>query len=165
MTRKRTREVVKHLSHSDLDLAIKREKTRARIVPRLIFIRMLYGRMSVPAASSEMNIPKRLGYIWLDRWNTSGLEGLIPIFSPGGPTKISSDQLKELKECLSTGSWTTGQVRNLIMEKFGVEYSSRQVARILKGLHMNHAKPYPHDHRRPEDAEERLKKTDRGCTE
>ncbi|MGC8497432.1 MAG: hypothetical protein ACP5NL_05505 [Thermoplasmata archaeon] len=61
MTRKRTWEVTKHLSDTELINAIKKEKTRARIVPRLMFIRLLYKGMSVPQASSEMQISKRLG--------------------------------------------------------------------------------------------------------
>ena len=160
MTRRRTWEVKRHLSDIDLMNAIKKEKTRARIVPRLIFIRLLYRGMSIPQASSEMQIPKRLGYIWLKRWNESGMEGLIPLFSPGGPTKITDEQMDELKGDLSQGSWSTEDVRKHIEERFNVVYSMRQVSRILKKLKMHHAKPYPHDYRRPEDADEMLKKTD-----
>ena len=160
MTRRRTWEVKRHLSDTDLMNAIKKEKTRARIVPRLMFIRLLYKGMSIPQASSEIQIPKRLGYIWLKRWNESGMEGLIPIFSPGGPTKITKEQMDDLRRDLSQGSWSTEDVRKHIRLRFNVDYSVRQVSRILKKFRMHHAKPYPHDHRRPGDAEEKLKKTD-----
>ncbi|MCL6002411.1 MAG: helix-turn-helix domain-containing protein [Thermoplasmatales archaeon] len=160
MTRKRVWEVKKHITDSDLLNAIKRERTRARVVPRLMFIRLLYKGMSVPEASSEMKIQKRLGYIWLKRWNDSGMEGLVPSFSPGGPRKMSDEQLKELKDDLSSGSWTTEDAKKHIEEKFHVTYSSRQVSRILKGFNMHHSKPYPNDYRRPENAEDNLKKTD-----
>ena len=51
------------------------------------------------------------------------------------------------------------QINELIKEKFGVEYSENQVRRILKSFGMKHAKPYPRDYRRPDNAEELLKKT------
>ena len=45
------------------------------------------------------------------------------------------------------------------MDEFGVEYTLKQVRVILKGFKMKFGKPYQHDHRRPEDAEDLLKKT------
>ena len=41
----------------------------------------------------------------------------------------------------------------LIKSRFGVEYSERQVRRILKGFKMKHAKLYQVDYRKPDDAE------------
>ena len=51
-------------------------------------------------------------------------------------------------------------MRKHIKMRFNVEYSMRQVSRILKKLGVHHAKPYPNDYRKPSDAEEKLKKTD-----
>jgi transposase len=59
---------------------------------------------------------------------------------------------------LERDDWTTGEVGSLIRERFGVEYSTRSVYRILRSLGMRYGKPYPRDYRRPEDAEERLKR-------
>jgi len=39
-----------------------------------------------------------------------------------------------------------------------VEYSLKQVGIILRNLGMKFGKPYPKDYRRPQDAEEQLKK-------
>ena len=47
---------------------------------------------------------------------------------------------------------------DLIRTKFDVEYSERQVRRILKEFKIKHAKPYQVDYRKPDDAEEKLKK-------
>ncbi|MCL4334159.1 MAG: helix-turn-helix domain-containing protein [Candidatus Thermoplasmatota archaeon] len=157
MTRRMVWEVRRHISESDLLKAIKSERVRARIVPRLMFIRLLYKGMSVPKASSEMKIQKRLGYIWLKKWNNFGIDGLIPMISPGGPRRLSDEQLKQLKDDLSSGSWTTEDVRKHIEERFRVIYSARQVSRILKGFNMHHSEPYPHDYRKPKNAEDNVK--------
>jgi transposase len=53
----------------------------------------------------------------------------------------------------------TSDVRLFIMEAYKVEYSMKQVHVILTKLGLHHAKPYPKDHRRPDDAEDILKKT------
>ena len=55
--------------------------------------------------------------------------------------------------------WHLGDVVRLIKSRFDVEYSERQVRRILKGFKMKHAKPYQVDYRKPDNAEEKLKKT------
>ena len=47
----------------------------------------------------------------------------------------------------------------MIRDEFGTEYTMKQVWIILKKMGMRHAKPYPHDKRRPKDAENVLKKT------
>ena len=160
MTRKRTRDVVKSVPENELSGMISRERSRARIVPMLIFIRMLYKGKSVPEAASELNVSKRSGYLWLERWNREGIEGLIPLHGGGFKSKLTDEQMNLLREDISKGSWTTDEVMKHIESRFNVDYSMRQVSRILKKFGMHHAKPYPHDYRRPGDAEERLKKND-----
>ena len=53
--------------------------------------------------------------------------------------------------------WTTKEVRELIKNRSGVEYSLRHVSRILKSFGMKYTKPYQRDYRRPENAEEEFK--------
>jgi len=40
--------------------------------------------------------------------------------------------------------WTTKEVRNLIQDKFGMEYSLKRVGIILRDMGMKFAKPYSH---------------------
>lgn len=51
---------------------------------------------------------------------------------------------------------TTKGVRLLIKKIFNIEYSARQISRILRKLGMTLQKPYPHDYRRPKNSEELL---------
>jgi putative transposase len=57
--------------------------------------------------------------------------------------------------------WTTREVLELINEKYGIEYSQKQIAVILHSFNMCHSKPYILDYRKPENAEEILKKVNR----
>ncbi|MHB8372794.1 MAG: helix-turn-helix domain-containing protein [Thermoplasmataceae archaeon] len=160
MGRQPSLEVKRHLTSFELRKLIKDEQKRDRVLQRLIFINDLYNGKSVPEASKDVDVVKAIAYEWLRRWNESGYEGLIPRFAGGKPGKLTKEQKNELKILLEGKDlWHLGNIVDLIKTKFNVEYSERQVRRILKIFKMNHAKPYPTDYRKTEDADEKLKKT------
>lgn len=129
------------------------------MLKRLYFVRYRYEGKSVEEAADLVGITKNNAYIWQERWNESGYEGLTPRFAGGKPSKLSDAQKEELKEELRHGSHTTEDVRKLIRDRFDVEYTPKQVRVILRKFGFRYSKPLQHDYRRPEDAKERLKKT------
>ena len=160
MAKRTPKEVKRHLTSEKLRKLIKEEQKRGKVLQRLIFINDLYEGKTVPAAARHVGVVKTIAYIWLSRWNESGYEGLVPRFAGGKPSKLTEDQKKELKALLEAKDlWYLNDIVALIKSRFGIEYSERQVRRILKGFRMKHAKPYQVDYRKPEDAEEKLKKT------
>ena len=158
MGRKRIYEVVKHMPVEKLNKRIKKLKKDAKVLKRLYFIRYLYKGMSIEEAAELVGVTKATGYEWLKRWNYDGYKALIPEFGGGRPSKLSKEQKKKLKEMLREREWTTKEVQELIREEFGVTYSSWQVRRILKAFGMKYAKPYQKDYRKPDGAEDTLKK-------
>jgi len=73
--------------------------------------------------------------------------------------KLTSEEFTLLKDLISQKStWTTDEVRTLIHQEFGVEYTLKQIRIILKKLKLSYGKPFTLDYRRPEDAELLLKK-------
>lgn len=163
MAKNTPKEVKRHLTSEKMRKLIKEEQKRGKVLQRLIFINDLYEGKSVPVAAKHVGVVKTIAYVWLSRWNESGYEGLIPRFAGGKPPKLSGDQKKELKVLLEAKDlWYLGDIVELIKTKFGVEYSERQVRRILKAFKMKHAKPYQVDYRKPDDADEKLKKTRSG---
>lgn len=152
--------VKKWITTEELKRLIRKKETDVKVLNRLHFINYLYNGYSVPEASETLGITKVTGYIWLKRWNDKGYSGLIPKYAGGRPPKITEEERGELKELLNKrDNWTTREVRDLIWEKFNVEYSLKQVREILKSLGMRYVKPYVLDYWRPDDAEEILKKT------
>ena len=159
MGRQMSVEVKKHLTSTELRKLIKEEQKRGKVLQRLIFINDLYNGKSVPQASKDVGVVKAIAYEWLKRWNESGYNGLIPRFAGGKPGKLTREQKDELKVLLEAKDlWYLRDIVYLIKTKFSVEYSERQVRRILKGFGMNHAKPYQIDYRKPDDADKKLKK-------
>jgi putative transposase len=159
MGRKQEKEIIKHVTLDDLNKKIKKEEKSVRVLERLYFIKFLYKGDKIKEACEKVNITEPTGYSWLDSWNKKGYSGLVPNFSGGPKPKLGDAEREELKQNLSEKeSWTLREVRLLIKDKFGIEYSEMQVWRILTSWNMHHAKPYVLDKRRPDDAEEILKK-------
>ena len=159
MERKQEKEIIKHVTLDDLNRKIKKEEKSVRVLERLYFLRFLYKGDTIKEACEKVNITEPTGYSWLDLWNNKGYSGLVPNFSGGPKPKLGDAEREKLKQILSEkDAWALREVRVLIKDKFGVEYSDMQVWRILTSWNMHHAKPYVLDKRRPDDAETILKK-------
>ncbi|CAD7767894.1 Homeodomain-like domain protein [Candidatus Methanoperedenaceae archaeon GB50] len=159
MGRKRVYEVAKRIPVEELDKRIKRIEKDTRVLKRLYFIRYLYRGMSVEEAAELVRVIKATGYAWFKRWNSSGYEGLKPNYGGSRPSKLTEEQKEELREMLKEeDSWTTKEVQELIEAEFGAVYSSWQARRILKSFGMRYARPYQKDYRKPDNAEDTLKK-------
>ena len=116
----------------------------------------LYFERAVEATGIDITT----GYTWIRMWNDLGYEGLLPSPNKGGrPPKLTDEDLEDLRNILeSKDYWTTKEVTVLIKEVFMKKLSEDQVRRILRDkLGMRLSKPYQHDYRRPDNAEEILK--------
>lgn len=148
------------MSAEELNRRIKTIEKDVKILKRLYFIKFRYDGDSVERAAEKIGVTKRIGYIWQKRWNEKGYDGIIPRYAGGRPSKLSQQQKNELWQLLKQKeNWTTKDVRDLVSKRFNVEYTLKQIYIILRDMGMNFAKPYPHDYRKPPDAEDILKKT------
>jgi putative transposase len=148
------------MSVKELNRKIKTVEKDVKILKRLYFVKFRYDGDSVEKAAEKVGVTKRIGYIWQERWNEKGYEGIIPRFAGGRPSKLTQQQKNELRQLLNQKEgWTTKEVKELIFKKFNVYYTLKQIYIILRDLGMNFGKPYPRDYRRPPNAEDILKKT------
>ena len=159
MAKKEMYPIERKMTEDDLNRLIKSLERSTKMLKRLLFVKYRYDGNSVEEASKRIGITKMIGYIWQRRWNKDGYRGLILRYAEKGPSKMSEEQRNLLKDKLKDGQYTTAQVRDIIRNEFGIEYTMKQVWVILKNMGMRHAEPYPHDRRRPKDAEDALKKT------
>lgn len=145
-------EITQRLSH-EKSLLVKQKLSFLNLVANY--------QMSVREAAQALGLGISTGYKWIKDWNERGYHGLPPSPRRGGrPPRLKGEDLDHLRKLLrERGFWTTKEVKLLIREEFGVQLSCDQVRRILsEKLRMRFGKPYPRDHRRPQDAEERLEK-------
>jgi len=160
MSRREEIPIQRLMNIEDLNRKIKSVEKDVKILKRLYFIKFRFNGDSVEKASEKVGVTKRIGYIWQNRWNEMGYEGIIPRYAGGRPSKISEQQKSELEKILRRKeSWTTKEIKDVISREFNVDYSLKQIYIILRDMGMNFGKPYPRDYRRPTNAEEMLKKT------
>jgi len=159
MSRPEQISIQKHMSQEELQTRIKTLETNTKILQRLYFIKHRYDGVSVEEASRLVGVAKPVGYTWQKRWNESGYGGLIPRYAGGRPSKLSDQQKEQFLLLLKDkDSWTTDEIRLLILNEFGVEYTLKQVRIIAKKFGMKYAKPFTLDYRKPPNADQILKK-------
>lgn len=155
MSRNPSMKVEKWITSEELKRCIREKEKEVKVLNRLYFMNYLYSGCSVPRASEKLGITKVTGYNWLKRWNEEGYEGLIPRFAGGRPSKLTDAEKSQLKELLQErDNWTTKEIRELIWDRFSVEYSLKQVGIILRSLGLKFGKNYPREYQRPKDDQE-----------
>jgi len=143
----------------EIQREIKEFERNLKILNKLHFINDLYHDISITEASDKLGITRVTGQNWLKKWNQEGFKGLYRKKGSGGQSKLTPEEKSQLKELvIAKGLVRTKEVLMLIKSEFSVEYSERQVERILKDLNFNYGKPYPIYSKMPKDAKEILKK-------
>jgi len=151
-------------SAEKLDLFLQEKRDKSEDFKALVL--KLSDRLGVEEASKLSGVPKPTIYKWIREWNQKGEESLQNRRGKGGgrKSKLSDAQKEELLKLLKEEEfWTTQQVKRLIFERFGIEYSDVQISRILRGFGMRMQKPYVLDHRKPKKAEEILRRELENC--
>jgi len=151
-----------HLLISDIDELMSECNIYIRLYERLLAIKMLKKGLSIDETTDFVNVSPRTVYNWLKTYNKKGLAGLIPNFGGGRPSYLSDKDLTELNLIMSdkNANYTIDDVRKLIKDKYGIEYSYKQVWFITKKkLGLNYGKPSPFVPERSLTRKEDLKKT------
>jgi putative transposase len=113
--------IERHISTEELLKRIKSLEKDVKVLQRLYFIKYRYEGVTVENAAERVEISKPVAYIWQERWNKEGYNGLKPKFAGGKPSKLSEDQKDQLKEILDTrDDWTTEEIRKLISKDYKV---------------------------------------------
>lgn len=138
------KEIIKHISVKELDERIKALEKDVKVLNRLHFIKACYSGMSIKEAAELSAVSQSNAYIWFNRWNEEGPEGIIPKYSGGRPSYLTDDEKETLKELLEQQEvLTTEKVHKIIKENFGVDYTLKQVRIIVKSFGYIYSKAYP----------------------
>lgn len=117
-----------------LSQASKREKD-GKVLRRIQMVLYIFKGETIREVEERMRCPHSLVIYWKKRYLSEGLDGFKTRPKSGKPRKISRRQESNLKNIFSRKNldepWTTKRISNLIAEKTNVNYSQRQVRRIL----------------------------------
>lgn len=107
----------------------------AKVRERILMIIYTSQKETLRGIAERLHCDHKLVFYWKKRYENEGLDGLKTRPKSGKPRKISRRQEFNLKRTLVKENpdkpWTTKKASNLIAEKTGVNYSQRQVTRIL----------------------------------
>ena len=146
-------------SVEELQIRIKKLEHDVKVLNKLYFINDLYHDVSITESCKKLGITNVTGHNWLKQWNKGGFNFLSRKKGSSGQSKLTPRQKEELSKIIIENKiYSSKKVLELIKERFDVEYSIRQVERILRDLKFGYAKPYTIYSKMPEDAEELLKK-------
>ena len=160
---KRSEKIAGHLDLNEIKSLMKEYKESHDLYEKLLLISMVYQGESIAKASKYLNKSRKTGERWVKNYNEKGLEGLYTKYhNCGRKSKLTDEQLAELKEIIISNeeSYNTEDVQKLIKERYDVDYDYKTVwTTARKKLGLNYGKPFIKYSKRPEDAEEHLKKT------
>jgi len=106
---------------------------KVKVIKKLYFILDLYDGMEIKTASKKHGIGYMTGKRWKDQWNEGGFEGLERKKGSGSKSKLTDEQLKIVFELIKERKLLTKQqIYSFIKEEYHVEYSLRQIDRIVK---------------------------------
>jgi putative transposase len=118
----------------------------------------MYRTHNVAESCEITGIPVRTGYDLLKKWNEFGIEGLRHKQGAGRPSRLSKEQFEELDKWMFEQEYlVTKEVYLHIKDTYGIDYSLRQVRRIIVKLGYSWISPYPIADQQAENAEEIMK--------
>lgn len=112
---------------------INKHKIETKVIMKLYFILDLMDGLTVKKASEKHDINYKTGLKWKNQWNEGGIDGLKRKEGSGAKCKLSYDQLIKVRELISEGKLLTKpQIYSFIKDNYEIEYSLRQIDRIIK---------------------------------
>lgn len=115
-------------------------------------------------AADIIGVGRRTLQDWIHRYRYNGIAGLDKGPYLGGKSKLSDEQKSELVEIIAagpeaagydTGVWIAPIIVELVKKRYGVSYSSSQIARILHDLRFSLQYPTKKFPKADEEAQEK----------
>ena len=152
-------DIFKNMKKEELHEEIRKYTTPYRIYQRLIAMKLISEGNTLKKTGEILGVSYQTINRWAHNCESKGLEGLIPNFGGGRPSFLTNKQKKILDQIIEeTPNLTMKDVQKIVFDKFGVEYSLKQIGVITKSMGYNYSKAYPKFSKTPENAEEILKK-------
>jgi transposase len=152
--------IVKHMDVEDLIKEIHKIEMDAKMLNKLHLMLQVYRTNDIVKSCEFLGIPVRTGHDWVKKWNDNGIDGLRHKKGAGRPSFLSTKQFEEVDKWIENQEYPVAyNVYLYIKDNFGIDYSRRQINRIINNLGYVRVKPYPIAENQPENAEELLKKS------
>ncbi len=147
-----------HVSLDELRSHYRNEKD-SRVKERLLAILHLYEGKMVKEVSMVVKRSVRSIERWVREWNEKGYDGLTPRFTGGPKPKLADSEWDKIVKEIENRGMTLKDVTVYVKDTRGVHYGYKGVWEVLRRKrHIPYGKPYKMNRKRPENAEEILKR-------
>ncbi len=137
-------------------------------VRRLLAIAAVYDGMRRVEAAAVGGMDRQSLCDWVHRFNADGPEGLHDLKPPGAVPKLTAAEKAELAALVEAGPdpeidsvvrWRRIDLKEVIRDRFGVDYHERSVSRLLHELGFSHMSARPRHPGQDPEMLETFKKT------
>lgn len=128
-------------SRTDLTLdeinSLLNSEKNVNVYKKLLYFKFKKMDYSKSESCKLAGFPESTQYYLDDLWEKGGYQALIPRYGGGRSSKLSDNQMDDLKLKLdSKDSWLVDDVKNLIEEEYGTHYEYQSVRDILIRLNV-----------------------------
>lgn len=132
--------------------ALARKSRDPNQVRRLLAIAAVYDGMNRADAAAIGGMDRQSLRDWVHRFNADGPEGLHDLKPPGAVPKLTAAEKAELASVVEAGPdpqvdgvgrWRRVDLKEVIRDRFGVDYHERSVSRLLHELGFSHMSARP----------------------
>ena len=146
----------------ELKKELNKHKKEYNLYQRIMAVLMVKSGETRKKTAEYIGVHRNTIGTWVKNYDKYGIEGLESDYSNcGAESRLTEEQYKELFETLTDPEkhYTLRDARNLIKEKYGIEYTPKQVWIITRvKLGLNYRKPYLVYNKAPDNADEIFKK-------
>jgi putative transposase len=135
---------------------------------RLLSLAAILDGMSRAEAARVGGMDRQTLRDWVHRFNAAGPDGLLDNWSSGPVPRLSGAQRAELAKIVETGPhrevngvvrWRRIDLKEVIAERFGVDYCERYIGTLLRKLGFSHISARPRHPSQDAEAVAAYKKT------
>jgi transposase len=151
--------------------ALARKASDPNQVRRLLAIAAVYDGMNRAQAGAVGGMDRQSLRDWVHRFNADGPEGLHDLKPPGAVPKLTAAEKSALAALVEAGPdrqvdgvvrWRRIDLKEVIRDRFGVDYHERSVSRLLHELGFSHMSARPRHPGQDPEMLETFKKTSPG---
>ena len=118
--------------YEQLKLAERKTKS-VKILKRIQAFKFIYIGWKYSAIAEFLSITNNTITNWIKCYNRGGINSLLTLQYKGGQAKLNEEQLSELKDEASKGSFVFAKdVQHYIKQNFGIEYNLSHVQLLSK---------------------------------
>lgn len=110
-----------------------REVISVKVLKRIQAFKLIYLGWKYSAIAEFLSVTNNTLTNWINLYLVGGIDSLLDLHYKGGQSRITDEQLSELRNEAARGSFTIAKdVQRYIKQNFGIEYNLSHVQLLCK---------------------------------